>query len=64
MGLRRGAARCGAGAQQSGAAQGRSSGGLRGGAARGSAGAQQRGAAQWRSAGTRMGAAWGRGGVQ
>ena len=64
VGLRRGAAWCGAGAQQCGAAQGRSSVGLRGGVARGCAGAQQRGAAQGRSAGPRMGAAWGRGGVQ
>ena len=37
MGLRRGAARCGAGAQQCEAAQGRSSVGLRRGAARGRA---------------------------
>ena len=65
MGLRGGAAWCGAGAQQCGAAQGRNSVGRRRGAAVwGGAGAQQRGAAQGRSAGPRMGAASGRGGVQ
>ena len=58
VGLRRGAAWCGAGAQQCGAAPGCSSVGLRRGAARGCAGAQQRGAAQGSSS---VGGRWGHG---
>ena len=62
-GLRRGAARCGAGAQPCGAAQGRSSVGLRRGAACGRAGVQ-RGAAGERGVGPHMGATWGRAGAR
>ena len=65
MGLRGGAAWGGAGAQQCGAAPGRSSLGLRRGAAAwGRAGEPQVGAAQGRSAGLGRGEAWGRAGVQ
>ena len=51
MGLCKGAAWGRAGAQQCGAAQGRSSVGLRKGATRGCAGARQRGAAPGRGMG-------------
>ena len=66
MGLRRGAVWGGAGAQQCGAAPGRSSVWLRRGAAAwGRAGAQQRGAAQGNSsAGLRRGAARGWAGAE
>ena len=63
MGLRRGAAWCGAGAQQCGAAPGRSSVGLRRGAARGWAGVQH-GAAQECSVGPPMGVSWSREGAR
>ena len=62
-GLRRGAARCGAGAQPCGAAQGRSSVGPRRGAACGRAEVQRR-AAEERGVGPRMGTAWGRAGAR
>ena len=59
MGLRRGAARWGAGAQQCGAAQGRSSVGLRRGAAPGRAWARHVAVEGCSSVGLRRGASWG-----